>query len=73
MTKKKQNKIIDKINKVEESVTIYNKPETDFQDITEHPAFEKLVAKCVQDSKDGKLISHEEVRRNVRKKFPFLK
>lgn len=34
---------------------------------------EKLILKSIQDSKDGKGISHEEMMQKVKLKYPYLK
>ena len=34
---------------------------------------EKLILKSIQDSKEGKGISHEEMMQKVKVKYPFLK
>ncbi|MDI5897391.1 hypothetical protein [Flavobacterium yafengii] len=38
-----------------------------------HPILEKLILKSIQDAKDGKGISHEEMMRRVKLRYPFLK
>jgi len=38
-----------------------------------HPVLEKLLLQSIQDSKDGKGISHEEMMRRVKLRYPFLK
>ena len=38
-----------------------------------HPILEKLILQSIQDSKDGKGISHEEMMRRVKLRYPFLK
>ncbi len=63
----------DKINKVEEPITYYEKEGKTINDITEHPLFAKVIEKCKQDSKEGKGISHEEMQRRIKLKYPFLK
>jgi hypothetical protein len=38
-----------------------------------HPTLEKLILQSIQDAKDGKGISHEEMMRRVKLRYPFLK
>lgn len=38
-----------------------------------HPVLEKLLLQSIQDSKEGKGISHEEMMRRVKLRYPFLK
>jgi hypothetical protein len=38
-----------------------------------HPVLEKLLLQSMQDSEDGKGISHEEMMRRVKLRYPFLK
>lgn len=38
-----------------------------------HPILQKLIAQGIQDSIDGKGISHEEMMRRVKLRYPFLK
>lgn len=63
----------DKINKVEEPNITYGKAGKIVNDITEHPLFAKVIAKCKQDIKEGKGIPHEEVMKRFKERFPFLK
>jgi hypothetical protein len=37
------------------------------------PILEKLILKSIQDSKEGKGISDEEMKQRVKLKYPFLK
>lgn len=38
-----------------------------------HPILEKLILQSIQDAKEGKGISHEEMMRRVKLRYPFLK
>ncbi|WP_264563538.1 hypothetical protein [Flavobacterium sp. N3904] len=38
-----------------------------------HPVLKQLILKSIQDAKEGKGISHEEMMRRVKLKYPFLK
>ncbi len=59
--------------KVEEPTVDYSTEEKVYTNIEEHPLFIKVIEKSIQDSKDGKGISHEEMMRRVKGKYPFLK
>ena len=37
------------------------------------PILEKLLLKSIQDSKEGKGISNDEMKQRVKEKYPFLK
>lgn len=66
-------KKVDKINKVEEPITYYEKEGKIVNDITAHPLFAKVIEKCKQDIKEGNGIPHEEVMKRFKERFPFLK
>jgi hypothetical protein len=72
---KKQTQINKKENTVQEPSIVYgtekNSTLNDSEEI--HPILEKLIVKSIQDSKDGKGISHEEMMRNVKLRYSFLK
>ena len=70
---KKHKKSDSIILKVEEPVMQYNVAEKIYANIEDHPLFAKVIEKSIQDSKDGKGISHEEMKRRVKEKYPFLK
>lgn len=38
-----------------------------------HPVLVKLLEKSIQDAKEGKGISHEEMQKRIKQKYPFLK
>lgn len=38
-----------------------------------HPVLKGLILKSIQDAKEGKGISHEEMMKRVKLKYPFLK
>jgi hypothetical protein len=38
-----------------------------------HPVLKKLILKSIQDSKEGKGISHEEMKQKIKLKYHFLK
>lgn len=58
--------------KVEEPTIAYNTEEKIYKNIEDHPLFTKVIEKCIQDSKNGKGISHEEMMKRVKEKYPFL-
>ncbi len=61
------------INKVEEPTTDYNVEKNAVQEEELHPVLVKLLEKSIQDSKEGKGISHEEMQKRIKLKYPFLK
>lgn len=61
------------INKVEEPITDYNVEKNAVQEEELHPVLVKLIEKSIQDSKEGKGISHEEMQKRIKLKYPFLK
>ena len=62
-----------KANAVQEPEIKYEQ-ETDSTDSKKlHPILEKLILKSKQDAVDGKGISHEEMMRRVKLRYPFLK
>ncbi|MFY7743173.1 MAG: hypothetical protein ACOVQR_11020 [Flavobacterium sp.] len=61
------------INKVEEPITDYNVEKNAVQEEELHPILIKLLEKSIQDSKEGKGISHEEMQKRIKLKYPFLK
>jgi len=38
-----------------------------------HPVLLKLIEKSIQESEEGKVISHEEAMRRIKEKIAFLK
>ncbi|WP_299519526.1 hypothetical protein, partial [uncultured Flavobacterium sp.] len=61
------------MNKVEEPITDYNLDTKVVQEEELHPILIKLLEKSIQDSKEGKGISHEEMQKRIKLKYPFLK
>ncbi|HRE76907.1 MAG TPA: hypothetical protein PLL09_03690 [Flavobacterium sp.] len=61
------------INKVEEPIIEYNVEKNVVQEEELHPILIKLLEKSIQDSKEGKGISHEEMQKRIKLKYPFLK
>lgn len=61
------------ISKVEEPAIEYNVEEKIYANIEDHPLFAKVIEKSRQDAKDGKGISHEEMKRRTKERYPFLK
>lgn len=62
----------EKINLVEETAFEYNL-EIKNVDIEGHPLFAQVIEKCMEDSKAGKEISHEEMMKKTKERYPFLK
>ena len=63
----------DNNNEAKEPINTYEviKPELNEEEF--HPVLKQLLEKSLQEANEGKLISHEEVMRRVREKYPFLK
>jgi len=73
MSKKNPSHVKKDINKVEEPITEYNVEKNTFQEEELHPVLVKLLEKSIQDSKEGKGISHDEMQKRIKLKYPFLK
>lgn len=60
---------------VEEPATGYGVKEDMIPNNSEnfHPILKGLISKSIQDSKDGKGISNDEMMRRVKLRYPFLK
>ena len=75
MENSKKNSLDKKKDAVQEPGTIYgtenNLVSNDSQKL--NPILEKLILQSIQDAKDGKGISHEEMMRRVKLRYPFLK
>jgi hypothetical protein len=75
MGNSKKHSIDQKKDTVQEPVTIYgtenNLVSNNSQEFS--PILEKLIAKSIQDSIEGKGISHQEMMRRVKMRYPFLK
>ena len=65
---KKENK---KVEEPSETYELTSKNEDIEQKL--HPILVKLLEKSIKQADEGKLISHEEVKRLTREKYPFLK
>jgi hypothetical protein len=59
---------------------IANEPSEIYETVTNeknseelHPVLEQLLEKSIQESKEGKVISHEEAMRRIKEKIAFLK
>ena len=72
---KKKHRVDKKLDKVQEPTTIYTTESDSILKNSEkmHPILEKLILKSIQDSKDEKGISHEEMMQKLKLKYPFLK
>ena len=75
MENSKKNSIVEKQDIVQEPKAIYETENDSISNDSEklHPNLEKLIVQSIQDSKDGKGISHEEMMRRVKLRYPFLK
>ena len=72
----KSNKQEDKkTNILQEPKAVYESEDNSALNNSENmdPILEKLILKGIQDAKDGKGISHEEMMQKVKLKYPFLK
>jgi len=67
MTSKKKNIA----NEPEEVYDTTPKDKTTFEET--HPLLVKVLEKSVQDAKEGKGISHTEMIKRIKQKYPFLK
>lgn len=72
---KKNNQDIKKSDSVQEPIMSYGAENGFILNDSEktNPILEKLISKSIQDSKNGKGISHEEMMQKVKEKYPFLK
>jgi hypothetical protein len=63
----------EKQQSVEEPSIEYNVEEKVYANIEDHPLFIKVIEKSKKQHEEGLGISHEEMMRRVKEKFPFLK
>lgn len=61
------------ISKVEEPTVEYNIEEKIYPNIEDHPLFAKVIEKGLRESELGLGISHEEMKRRTKLRYPFLK
>jgi hypothetical protein len=61
------------IPKVEEPTETYNAEEKIYINIKDHPLFAKVIEKGLRESELGLGISHEEMKRRTKLRYPFLK
>jgi len=61
------------INKVEEPIVQYDLTKNADHEEELHPILIQLLEKSIQDSKEDKGISHEEMQKRIKLKYPFLK
>ena len=63
-----------KKNKIEEPFEIYEVTQNN-EATSEalHPVLIQLLEQSIQEAEEGKFISHEEVMRMMKEKYPFLK
>ena len=60
-------------NKVEEPSEIYEVSKKEVISEELHPVLVQLLEKSMQQAKEGKTFTHEEVMKMTREKYPFLK
>ena len=60
-------------NKVEEPAEIYEVSKKEVISEELHPVLVQLLEKSMQQAKEGKTFTHEEVMKMTREKYPFLK
>ena len=48
-------------------------PRVDANEEVFHPILVQLIEKSKKEFKEGKFITHEDVMKNLKEKFPFLK
>ncbi len=72
MAKKTINYQIDQKSNVFNVPTTLYQSKQDIEDEQLHPILVQLLEKAIQESKDGKLIPHDEVMKMARERYPFL-
>lgn len=75
MENHKKDGINEKLNLLQEPITIYETGNQTILNDSEksHPILEKLILKSKLDANEGKGISHKEMMKKVKLKYPFLK
>ena len=75
MNKPKKHSIDKKLNIVQEPAIEYKTEEKSSSEFSEelHPILVKLIEKSKKNHEEGNVFSHEEVKRKVKLKYPFLK
>lgn len=61
------------INKVEEPNTVFESQTISENEIALHPILVQLIEKSIKDIQKGNGISHEEMKKKIKLKYPFLK
>ena len=71
---KKNNHQNKKEGSLQEPIPIYGDEDSSVLNDSEkmNPILEQLILKSIQDSKDGKGISNEEMNLKIKSKYPFL-
>jgi hypothetical protein len=69
----KQHQVNKKMDLVQEPAAIYESEKNSALNESEelHPILKQLILKSKQDAQEGKGISHEEMMRRVKLKYPF--
>jgi hypothetical protein len=72
---KKNNHQNKKVGSLQEPMPIYGNEDSSVLNDSEkmNPILEQLILKSIQDAKEGKGISHEEMMRRVKLKYSFVK
>jgi ribosome-binding protein aMBF1 (putative translation factor) len=72
---KKNNHQNNKSDSLQEPMTIYGNADGSVLNESQkmNPILEQLIEKSIQDAKEGKGISHEEMMRRIKVKYSFVK
>jgi hypothetical protein len=72
---KKNNQHNKKLDSLQNPMPIYGNEDSSVLNDSEkmNPILEQLILKSIQDAKEGKGISHEEMMRRVKLKYSFVK
>jgi hypothetical protein len=72
---KKNNHQNKKLDSLQEPMNIYGNEDSSILNDSENmnPILEQLILKSIQDAKEGKGISHDEMMRRVKLKYSFVK
>jgi hypothetical protein len=62
-----------KTNKVEEPTEIYEISKKEVISEELHPILVQILEKSIQQAREGKTFTHEEVMKMTKEKYPFLK
>ena len=68
----KKDKNLD-LNKVEEPITEYSKKNQIAYDSQIHATILQLIEKSKKNHEEGNVFSHEEAKKKIKERYPFLK